>query len=259
MGGLWGRTSVILAVLALGTGIASVASADGTVASAAPQAEISIVSGHGSLNVEFVARSAGFPATVTSYAWIFGDGTSATTTKPRVAHSYPKTGIYHVQMIESAGKLSARGVGILGVFQCGPKGMCTESSSSGAITQLQVSGPTPTTAAHAMVDLFGGPFQISHCQARVVPTAAISDTTFSGDLTVTLRYNSTNVSATPTTCFESEIPFVDSAGKVVKSGALPNCSKTTPTAPCVVSYSLSGTKVSKTLLIPPGDPKVGAP
>jgi PKD repeat protein len=260
MGSLWRRTWTFLAVLALGTGTASVASVGATAVGTVPEAEISIVSGHGPLNVAFVAQSTGFPSAVSSYVWTFGDGTTATTSRPLVSHTYPHTGIYHVHVVESdAGGMTARGAGILGVFRCGPHGLCTESTSSGAITQLQVSGPTATAAERSTVDLFGGPFEISHCQSRVVPTGAITDSTFAGNLTVTIKYNSSDVSATPTTCFQSEVPFVDAAGKLVRSGALPTCTMTGSTAPCVESYNVSGTHVTKTLLIPPGDPKVGAP
>lgn len=252
--------SVLFAVLALATGTASVAPVAASARKPPPQAEISILSGRGPLNVAFVASSAFFPSPVITYKWSFGDGSTRTSPHPLVNHTYAHTGVYHVQVVESdSAALTAVGTGILGVFQCSPSGVCTESSSSGAITQIQVSGPTATTTVRAMVDLFGGPFQISHCQSRIVPTAAIADSTFSGNLIVTVRYNSSDVSATPTTCFQSEVPFVDAAGKMVKSGPLPTCAATLSKAPCLQAYSISGTHVTKTVIIPPGDPKVGAP
>jgi hypothetical protein len=55
------------------------------------------------------------------------------------------------------------------------------------------------------------------------------------------------------------VPFVDAAGKTVTSGALPTCSASNAAVPCVQSIALVGSTVTKVILIPPGDPKVGAP
>jgi len=92
----------------------------------------------------------------------------------------------------------------------------------------------------------------------VQPAVALTDSGFTGKLTVTLEYRSSAPKQAHTTCFSSTVAFVDAAGKRVYNGVLPVCNDA-QRAPCVKSVRLSGAKVTKVLLVPPGDPKVGAP
>ena len=89
--------------------------------------------------------------------------------------------------------------------------------------------------------------------------AALTDSGFIGNLTVPLVYLTSYPDLARTTCFSSEVAFVDAAGMVVHSGPLPMCQVVVPVPPCVVSINISGTLVTKVLLVPPGDPRVGAP
>ena len=86
----------------------------------------------------------------------------------------------------------------------------------------------------------------------------MTDAGFTGPLTVTVEYVTADPSLVARTCFASPVPFTNSTGVVVESGALPMCDSVANRPPCVESIQTSGPKVTKTLLIPPGDPKVGA-
>lgn len=229
-------------------------------ASSAPAAEISINPAPGSLTVQFVAASAGFPSRVISYAWKFGDGHSATTSGPAVTHTYGSAATFVASVTETDAKgASAAASGRLKLTRCQTGGnACTESLGPvQTISGLEVSGPEKAPAA-AAVDLFVGPFQIGSCEPQISPAAAFSDSGFSGTLTVTLSYTTSHPKQTGETCFASTVPFKDAAGQLVTSGALPSCQSTGVKPPCVESVT-TGTEVRKVLLVPPGDPKVGAP
>jgi len=229
-------------------------------AAATPKAEISINPAQGPLTVTFVAQSTGFSSDVVSYEWAFGDGTTETTSTNEVTHHYESPAQFESSVTETdaqGGQATASGT--IHLFLCPASGSeCTESlKDADGVRLLRASGPAGA-ASPASVDLFAGPFKISQCQREVVPTAGLTDSGFTGNLTLTLEYSTTHPSQAKTTCFASTVPFVDSAGKTVTSGPLPMC-KSVPTAPCVESEDISGSSVNKVLLVPPGDPKVGAP
>jgi PKD repeat protein len=232
-------------------------------ATTTPTAELSINPSKGALTVELAARSAGFDGSVVSYHWVFGDGRSITTEGRTETHTYPKPGVYKVSVTETGSqKQTATAAGVLDLTVCGTQPSCTESlGNAGEVHLLKVSGPAGA-AAPATADLFVGPFQIPDCQLEVVPTAAFADTGFVGNLTVTLEYTTAHANQTPITCFASTVAFKDAGGKSVLNGPLPACGSK-PVPPCVksiaTSVSKSGTSVTKVLLVPPGDPKVGAP
>jgi hypothetical protein len=253
--------AVAATALAAATSVAvspAVASSAAALAAGAPKAEISVNPAKDSLAVTFTARSTGFPAAVVSYEWTFGDGARATTSGHEVTHRYANAARFtpSVTEVDSEGD-KATASGTLELFVCPPGNPnCTETlGNANGVQMLTASGPV---GAAATVDLFAGPFKISQCQHEVVPTAAVTDTGFSGNLTVTLVYMTTRPRQAPTTCFASTVPFVDATGQTVRSGTLPKCGQV-PMAPCVISDEVSGSNVSKVLLIPPGDPKVGAP
>jgi PKD repeat protein len=248
---------LLIAVVAVVGAVSAAALPAG--ASGSPEAEISITPANGALAVTFTARSTGFPSAVVSFKWTFGDGAATTTTSHVVTHQYARTARFTPSVTETDGqgdKASASGT--IQLFTCPTsQPTCTATlSNAPGIQALTASGPV--SAAAAALDLFGGPFKISQCQTEVVPTAALTDTGFSGNLTVTLDYTSAFPPQAKTTCFASAVPFVDASGKTVKNGKLPTCAAE-QTAPCVESTDISGSSVSKVLLIPPGDPKVGAP
>ncbi len=225
-----------------------------------PTAEISINPAPGSLTVQFVAASAGFSSSVVAYTWRFGDGHSATTSRPMVTHAYGSASTFTASVTETAANgASAAASGRLKLTRCPAGGnVCTESLGPvQTITQLQVTGPekAPTRAA---VNLFDGPFQIASCEPQISPVPAFSDSGFSGPLTVTVSYTTSHPNQTAETCFSSTVPFKDAVGKVVTSGALPSCHAKGAQPPCVQSVT-TGAQVRKVLLVPPGDPKVGAP
>jgi PKD repeat protein len=228
-------------------------------ATGAPTAEISINPAKDALTVGLAARSSGFAAAPNMYKWSFGDDSSVTTSGRLVTHTYRKAGAYKVAVTESDTQgQAATATGTLAVAQCGPGASCTESLANvGDVHLLRLSGQAGA-AAPASTDLFVGPFQIPDCQLEVAPTAALSDYGFVGDLTVTLKYTTTHQSQTAKTCYASSVLFTDISGKSVTSGALPSCGSKA-VAPCVKSTATSGKSVTKVLLIPPGDPKVGAP
>jgi hypothetical protein len=253
------RVARLLVAVASAAGTISIAALPGAAADT-PKAEISINPAEGTLTVTFTAQSTGFSSPVVTYRWSFGDGTTATTSTHAVTHRYPSAALFtpSVTEIDDQGQ-HATASGTIRLFQCpATVSTCTESlQNAGGVQLLSASGPVGAATA-ASVNLFVGPFKISKCQLEVVPTAALTDSGFTGNLTVMLDYTSAHPSQAKTTCFASTVPFVDAAGKTVKSGALPAC-KSTPTAPCVESVGISGASVRKLLLIPPGDPKVGAP
>jgi len=245
-----------LAAIVVGAAVVGAAPAG---ASGPPKAGLSISARKG-LAVTFVARSAGFSSPVTSYTWTFGDGGSTTTSKPTVTHTYPSPSTFAPAVTErdSTGD-KATATGTLGLFDC-PVGstQCTEAlANAGTVQLLQASGPVGS-ASPAGVDLFAGPFRIPNCEATIAPAVALTDSGFTGSLTVTLTYTTSQPKKVSTTCFSSPVAFVDGAGQTVHSGPLPMC-QAAPGPPCVESIQTAGSQVTKVLLIPPGDPKVGAP
>jgi PKD domain len=230
------------------------------VASEAPTAEISIDPAPGSLTAQFVAASAGFSSNVVAYTWTFGDGHSAKTSRPNVTHTYGSASTFTASVTETGGNgTSATASGRLKLTRCPAGGsVCTESLGPvQTITQLQVTGPEKAPTAGA-VNLFDGPFQIAACEPQVSPAPAFSDSGFSGPLTVTVSYRTSHPNQTGETCFSSIVPFKDAGGKIVTSGALPSCHAKGAQPPCVQSVT-TGLQVKKVLLVPPGDPTVGAP
>jgi PKD repeat protein len=229
-------------------------------AAQAPAAEISINPAPGSLTVHFVAASAGFSSKVVAYTWAFGDGHSAKTSVPTVSHTYGSASTFTASLTETAANgATAAASGRLKLTRCPAGGsVCTESLGPvQTITQLQVTGPEKAPTAGA-VNLFDGPFQIASCEPQISPAPAFSDSGFSGPLTVTVSYTTSHPNQTGQTCFSSTVPFKDAGGKIVTSGALPSCHVKGAQPPCVQSVT-TGVQVKKVLLVPPGDPTVGAP
>jgi PKD repeat protein len=229
-------------------------------ASKGPVAGFSIDSGAGRLAVTFVAVSGGFPTAVDTYRWSFGDGKAVTTKTPTVTHSYPAASTFTPTLTEADahGDLAAA-KGSLALVNC-PAGTtkCTASlGPAGPVQQVQVSGPIGPAAAS--VHLIAAPFRIGPCQAPVAPVVGFTDSGFVGRLTVSLTYATSEPNQVEVTCYASPRPFVDAAGRTVHSGALPTCTATAQKAPCVASIAFSDPTVTKTLLVPAGDPKVGAP
>lgn len=231
-------------------------------ASKGPVAGFSIDSGAGKLAVTFVAISGRFPAAVDTYRWAFGDGTALTTKTPTVTHSYRAASTFTPTLTEADvhGDLAVA-KGSLVLVNC-PVGTtkCTASlgPAGGQVQQVQVSGPIgPSTTAS--VHLIAAPFRIGSCQGAIAPVVGLTDSGFVGRLTVSLTYAKSEPNQVKVTCYASPRAFVDAAGMTVHSGALPNCTATGPKAPCVVSIGFSDPTVTKTLLVPAGDPKVGAP
>jgi PKD repeat protein len=229
-------------------------------ASGSPKASLSINASPERLTVAFVAQSSGFSSKVVSYAWTFGDGASTTTSSSTVTHTYsrPSTYLPAVKETDVAGA-SATASGTLAVYVC-PSGTtsCTDSlTTPGSVQLLQASGPIAASSA-AELNLFVGSFKVPKCEAAIAPAAALTDSGFTGSLSVTLQYTTSQPHHVGTTCFSSTVAFVDSAGKTVHNGALPMC-PVTATPPCVQTIQTAGSSVTKVLSIPPGDPKVGAP
>lgn len=229
-------------------------------ATAVAKAELSIVPGRGALTVTFVARSSGFASPVSKYEWVFGDGARTTTPRASVSHTYKKPGRFQVSLTEIGAGKRATAVGALLLYRC-PAGVatCSESLRSvGRVQLLRAAGEVSAGTAGEL-DLFVAPFQIPSCQIEVVPTGAVDDGGFKGDVTITLHYTSTHPGQTGTTCFSATAPFVDRAGKKVENGALRSCRATNSSPPCVHSVKATSSEVDKVLLVPAGDPKVGAP
>jgi hypothetical protein len=229
-------------------------------ASGSPKVGLSIRTVRQGLTVSFVAQSSGFSSSVDSYAWAFGDGRSTTTSTPKVTHTYPRTSTFFpaVTATDTTGD-TATASGTVALFDC-PNGTteCTEALPNAATVQLlQATGPVGPSSS-AGVDLFVGPFRIPNCETTIAPAVALSDTGFTGSLTVTVEYTTSRPQHITSTCFSSPVAFVNVTGHTVHNGALPMC-QATPAPPCVQSIQSSGSEVTKVLLIPPGDPKVGAP
>jgi hypothetical protein len=229
-------------------------------ASGDPTAGLSINRTGDGLTVKFVAQSSGFSSPVDSYAWKFGDGESATTSTPTVTHTYASASTFSPSVTETGTTGGvATATGTLALFVCSVgQSQCTESLQNvGTVQLLQASGPVNSNSP-AGVDLFIDPFRISNCQTTIGTAVALTDHGFTGSLTVTLKYTTSHPNQVNTTCFSSSVAFVNAAGKTVHSGALPMC-QVAAGPPCVESIRTSGSVVTKVLLIPPGDPKVGAP
>lgn len=255
-----GRVVPVVVALGLSGLLAAVClGAASAKAAQAPTAEISINPGHDQLQVTFTAESVGFPSAVVSYEWKFGDGAVEGTSTHTVSHTYLRASTYTASVTEKDSKGdTATTHGTLTLFVCKAAATCTQQvKNEGNVLTLLASGPIVKTAA-ATVDMFVDPFQISGCEPQVATAVALTDAGFTGDLTVTLDYMTHFPKQVGTTCFNSKAPFTDAAGKSVTSGALPACQKKA-VAPCVKSVGLAGATVSKVILIPPGDPKVGAP
>jgi hypothetical protein len=228
-----------------------------------PAAELSIDPAQGPLTVTLVANSAGFPARVVSYFFRFGDGHSVRSTSRKVVHTYPAAGRFTPEVTETdadGNTASANGTLQLGTCSAGPT--CTKTLRNvGGVKRFSATGNIQVGAA-AAINFFVGPYRIKNCDPAVETDGALTDTGFTGHLTVTVVYHVTNPALVHRTCFSSVVPFADAEGHTVKNGPLPKCSKPGAVPPCVVSITpmttASGEQVTKVLRIPPGDPKVGA-
>ena len=250
-GALVSLATVMVASILIG---ASPASASG------PTAGLSIEPANGELTVTLVADSTGFATSVGTYVWSFGDGQKAKTTVPTVTHTYPAASIFHPSVTEKdpSGQ-KAKASATLALFNCAASSSCSQSLNNVTNVQsLQVAGPT-MTGVPASVNLLVGQYKIKHCETAIEPGGAFTDSGFTGNLTATVVYTTSQSNPLATTCFASTVPFKNTSGVLVTSGALPNCSMSTPVAPCVQSESQMGSQVTKVLLVPPGDPKVGVP
>lgn len=261
-----GRLRSVVVAAASATGLVAGAGLGSPLASAVPArrvpptAEISIKPAHGAFTVRLVAASAGLSSPAVTWSWTFGDATSTTTSSAAVVHQYPGLGTYAPSVTETdSGGQMATASGTLEVTDCQiGTGQCTEAlPPSGTILQFQVSGPQRPTAP-GTVDLFTGPWKVPTCEPQVSPAVAFTDTGFTGALTVTLQYLTAYPNQAPTTCFSSTVPFLDSSNQTVRNGALPACNPFGPVPPCVQSVSMNGLQVTKVVLVPPNDPKVGA-
>jgi hypothetical protein len=211
--------------------------------------------------VTFIAEASGFAGAVTSYRWTFGDGASQTTSVNTVQHTYASASTFHVSVSETDTQgESATATGTLELLNC-PVGMgqCSGTLQLGGLLQtLSALGPI-SLLAPADLDLFTGPFGFPNCDSVIGAATALTDSGFIGNLTVPLVYLTSDPDQARTTCFSSEVPFVDAAGMMVHSGPLPTCQVLAPVPPCVLSINIVGLLVTKVLLVPPGDPRVGAP
>jgi len=211
--------------------------------------------------VKFTARASGFAGAVTSYSWTFGDGASTTTPDNTVQHTYTSATTFQVSVTEQGIQgQSATATGTLELSKCPLLALqCSATLQiAGLVQTLSALGPISLTAP-ADLDLFIGPFSFPNCDPAIHDAIALTDSGFTGNLTVPLVYLTSYPDQARTTCFSSEVPFVDAAGMLVHSGPLPMCQLLGPVAPCVLSINISTTLVTKVLLVPPGDPRVGAP
>jgi PKD repeat protein len=232
-------------------------------AAGSPKAELSIEPASSPLSVTLEAGSTGFPAKVVSYFFQFGDGQTATTGSAEVTHTYASAGRYAPEVTETdaAGDM-ASATGTLELDECPAGSSCTQTLRNvSGITKLSATGPIQVGGPSAAVDLFAGPYKIENCQSSVLTDGALTDSGFTGNLVVTMVYRAPPGQVN-TTCFASAVPFTDADGKTVYSGPLPMCPLAGAVPPCVVSIT---TKILdaevlaiKVVLIPPGDPKVGA-
>jgi hypothetical protein len=226
-----------------------------------PVAGISISPTNPPLTVKFIAQASGFAGAVTSHTWTFGDGASKTTSVNTVEHTYASASTFQVSVSETDTQgESATATGTLELLNC-PVGMgqCSGMLQTGGLVQsLSAMGAISPTAP-ADLDLFTGPFGFPNCDSEIHAAAALTDSGFIGNLTVPLVYLTSYPDLARTTCFSSEVAFVDAAGNLVHSGPLPMCQVAVPVPPCVLSINISGTLVTKVLLVPPGDPRIGAP
>jgi PKD repeat protein len=247
---------VLLALIGASSAVGARASADGN-----PKAAISILPGSGPLGVKFAAMSGSFPTPVVSYKWTFGDGFSSTGPAKTVAHEYVKPGTFTVTVTETdAGGHTASAMGTLKLFDCPASGKpCSTSLSTPAasVTNLAAQGPSADSQP-AWLHLFTDPWRFNDCDPSIHNAVAITDSGFTGPLTVTLQYKTSAPSLYPVTCYSSAIPFTDSSGATVTSGALRTCQASANRPPCLLSSRIQGTAVTKVLRIPPGDPRVGA-
>jgi hypothetical protein len=251
--GSWSLLAAVTVMAASAVVGASPASASG------PTAGLSIEPASGNLTVELVADSTGFPHPVVSYVWNFGDGQSTETNVPRVTHTYRNASRVGPSVVESDGMGDmATASATMALFLC-VMSPCTQTLGNvGTVSSLKVSGPV-AAGTPAGVDLLVGRYKINHCESSIAPAVAFTDSGFTGNLTATVVYTTSRSNAIATTCFASTVPFKNTAGTLVTSGALPRCLSSAPMPPCVVSATQTVTKVKKVLLVPPGDPKVGVP
>jgi hypothetical protein len=244
-------------------GIAGLTGASRATAASSPMAELSINPSSGALTVSFVAKSTGFPSPVNFYVWSFGDGHTRGCNCRTVTHTYSSTTTFPVSVSVTetdANSDSAKASGTLMVALC-PVGTtsCSESLQGASnVIDLTVSGST-SPPAQGVVQLFVGPFQIANCEPQVSPAAAFTDSGFTGTLKVTLTYTTSHPGQVETTCFASTKKFFDASGQSVNSGPLPFCNAAGAGPPCVIFPITTGPPVSKMLLVPAGDPKVGGP
>jgi hypothetical protein len=258
---LWRKNVWICASVAAVVAGAVLATAAPVGASGKAAAGFSIDSVKKELTVTFSARASGFSSPVVSYVWVFRDGESTSTSTPTVTHTYPSPSMFFPSLTESdrSGDVASAN-GTLNLFIC-PAGTshCSDSLQKASSVQLlQASGPISATA-RAEVHLFVGTYRIPTCQPTIAPTVAVTNTGFTGTLTLTIKYTTSQLAGVGTTCFSSAVLFADAGGQPVHNGALPACQAAGPTPPCVQSISTTGSRVTKVLLVPAGDPKVGAP
>ncbi len=259
--GTGGRAMVVVAAALMGVALAAPAGASGR--QVTTRAGFSIDPGPRALAVTFVATSSGFATPPGTFRWRFGDGSSVTTKAPTVTHTYRKPSRFTVTLTEiDSQEQRATAVGTVQLVTCSSaSGSCTlQLKHAGVVALLQLHG-SRRPGVVATANLMAAPFRIAACESSIAPAVAFTDAGFSGTLTATLTYTTTNPDKVAATCFSSPVAFVDAAGRRVHSGDLRTCGPPTaaPRPPCVSSIHRRGTTVTKIILVPPGDPKVGAP
>jgi PKD domain len=262
------RLVVIWVATAIAAGCALCATSAPAGAAGDQQAGFSIQNTDEGLTVNFVAVSSGFPDGVSQYLWTFGDGMTQPTSEPQVTHNYMNPGEYQVELKETAPDgseleapatmLTAKASGTLMLVQCTTSPCTAQITHAKTIHLLETTGSPTSTGA--TIQLFAGTYQFAPCLPTISPAVGISDSGFSSNLTVKLKYTTSDPSGVNKTCFSSTIAFTDKQGNTVDTGLLPSCTKSGNVSPCVqsISHTTGSTKVTKQLIIPAGDPKVGA-
>jgi hypothetical protein len=175
-------------------------SAAGSPTSSKPKAGFMMQTTAGPLSVTFRAVQSGFPAPVTSYEWVFGDGAKQVTKSPQATHQYKSAGEFTPEVIEHDSLAdTASATGSLSLFGCGAANPCDSKIAGNNVSELAASGPTGGQAP-GRLDLFVAAYRIAACEAAVGWDVSVLDRNFTGNLTITFTYHPAGSSDLKVTC-----------------------------------------------------------
>jgi YVTN family beta-propeller protein len=233
-----------------------------------PQAQLSVTPAPTLSPTAFDASASVAPSTpITSYAWNFGDGHTATTSTPMTTHTYTSGGTFTATVTETDadgtsttqvftgatvtlnGSAAAVGSDTFTIVDCAANSSCSASVST-PVQTVSVSGVSTTTTSVTLSDTVTS----LGCGTKydypvTVSTLEESNFNSASGIAVTVTQANEKSKKGAKICYQ---PAVPSPPPPVLLG---KCARGSPVPPCYTSITESGGSVVATFTVPAGDPR----